>query len=145
MSNLDAPVNNSPYNEEELNHFKQLLTEEREETKEELDQLKSSVEDLRSREGDEASARAHHPGNVGSEEEEEETLYVLMERSRDKLKEINAALDRIDLGTYGICEDTGKKISKERLEAIPHTRFSLEARKKDEAQSSGPLGRKRSP
>lgn len=146
MSNLDTQVNNTPYSEEELEHFKEKLIKQREETREEIDQLKESLEDLRTREGDESSAQSHHPGNVGSEEGEEETLYVLIERSRDKLKEINAALDRIEVGTYGVCEDTGKKIQKERLETIPHTRYSVEARRKDDTSSHpGPIGTDRSP
>ena len=146
MSNLDTQVNNTPYGQEELEHFKEILIKQREETREEIDQLKESLEDLKTRAADESSAQAHHPGNVGTEEGEEETLYVLVRRSRDKLKETNAALDRIELGTYGVCEDTGKKIQKERLEAIPHTRYSIEARRKDDTASHpGPIGPDRSP
>jgi len=45
------------------------------------------------------------------------------------MAEVKAALDRIGLGTYGVCESTGEKIQNERLEAIPHARFSIEAKK----------------
>jgi RNA polymerase-binding protein DksA len=138
--NLDAPVNNTPYSEEDLEYFRELLIKQREETITEIDQLKESVEDLRTREDDESSAREHHPGNVGTEEGEEETLYVLIERSRNRLQKINAALDRIDLGTYGVCQDTGKQIQRERLEAIPYTRYSVEAKRKDDASNPGPIG-----
>jgi RNA polymerase-binding transcription factor DksA len=54
----------------------------------------------------------------------------MIEKHQDKLDEINAALDRIELGTYGVCEDTGKKIQKERLEEIPDARFSMKAKKR---------------
>ena len=40
MSNLDSSVNNTPYDEEELDHFKELLTKEEEDTKEEINALK---------------------------------------------------------------------------------------------------------
>lgn len=135
MPNSDAQINRTPYSKEELEHFKKLLIKQREETVDEMDQLKESLEDLKARAADEASAQAHHPGDIGTEENEEETLYLLVERNQDKLEEIEAALQRIELGTYGVCEDTGTKIQKERLEAIPYTRYSVEARKTDDAAS----------
>lgn len=132
MAKLDAPLNNPPYDEGELKHFKELLLEEKEEAENEIENLKESIEDLTSTQDDEYSSAAHHQGNVGSEEEEKETLFKLIERNKRKLKEIKAALDRIEKGNYGICEETGKKIQKERLEAIPHARYSVNARKKDD-------------
>ena len=138
MANLDAPVNNTPYNEDELDHFKNLLLEERKEATDNSEQMKQSVEDQRSLDDDRASSQDHHPGNIGSEEQEKETDYMLRERSRKKIEEIDAALKRIENKTYGVCEDTGEKIQKERLEAIPYTRFSFQARKKDETEQQGP-------
>jgi len=138
MANLDAPVNNTPYNEDELDHFKNLLLEERKEATDNAKQMKQSVEDQRSLDEDRASSQDHHPGNIGSEEQEKETDYMLRERSRKKIEEIDAALKRIENKTYGVCEDTGEKIQKERLEAIPYTRFSVQARKKDETEQEGP-------
>jgi hypothetical protein len=46
---------------------------------------------------------------------------------QEALYEVDAALQRIDDGTYGICELTGQLIPWKRLEAIPWTRFSIEA------------------
>src|SRR5699024_7450670 len=79
-------------------------------------------------------AQDHHPGDIATEEEEKETDYLLRERSRKKVDQIDAALRRIENKTYGVCEDTGKKIQKERLEAIPYTRFSVDDRKKDDSE-----------
>lgn len=137
---LDAPIDNTPYSDEELEHFRDLLKEEERETEEELENLKESEENLRANDDDEVSSQDHHPGDRGNDEGEKETNYILMRKQRDKLKEIRAALDRIDRGTYGVCEDTGQKIKKERLEAIPYARFSLEAKQKDEDAHPGPLG-----
>lgn len=132
MSNLDAPVDNTPYSDEELEHFKELLQEQKQETEEEIEAIHEAVEDIEDQESNEKSASTHHQGDIGSEEEEREKYLIMLKKERDKLDEITAALDRIELGTYGVCEDTGKKIQKERLEAIPYARFSMEARKKDE-------------
>ncbi len=48
------------------------------------------------------------------------------------LDEVNAALERMDKGTYGICEKTGKEIPYERLEAVPYARMTVEARRETE-------------
>lgn len=132
MSNLDAPVNNTPYDDDELDHFVELLEDEQEETEEKIESLEEAIEEIEERQKDERSAASHHQGNIASKEEEREKYLIMLKKERDKLKEITAALDRIELGTYGVCEDTGKKIQKERLEAIPYARYSVEARKKDD-------------
>lgn len=138
MSNLDSAVNNTPYSDEELEHFKNLLLEERKEAVNESENMKESIEEQQEAETDDTSSIDHHPGDLGSSEEEKETEHILRERSRSKVDEIDAALKRIENKTYGVCEDTGKKIQKERLESIPWARFSVEARKKDETDQQGP-------
>lgn len=138
MSELDSPVNNTPYSKEELEHFKTLLTNQLQETQEEIEQQKESLQRINAQEDDESSSQTHHPGDRGSDEEEKENAYIMIQRNQQKIKKIKAALDRIDLGTYGVCEDTGKKIQKERLEAIPYTRYSVDAKKKDETSPPGP-------
>lgn len=115
-----------------------MLLEEEKNTRQEINELKNSVEDLTETQADEYSSATHHQGNVGSEEEERETLFQLIERNKKKMKRIEAALDRIEQGTYGICEDTGKKIQKERLEAIPYARYSVDSRKKDDRLKNPP-------
>jgi len=67
----------------------------------------------------------------------------LAQFKQEGLYEIDAALERIDDGTYGVCELTGQLIPWKRLEAIPWTRFSLEAEKRFELDTRprlGPLG-----
>ena len=57
---------------------------------------------------------------------------------QDLLFEIDDALRRIDEGTYGLCEATGKPIKKERLKAIPYARYCLEAQAEMEAKQHPP-------
>lgn len=139
MPDRNTPVPETPYNDEELEHFKNLLIQEQKETTEEIEQLRQSVEDVTSKEDDEKSSVDHHPGNLGAEEQIKERDYLLIERDMKKLKNINAALDRISNGSYGICEHTGQTIEKERLEAVPYTRYSLEAQKKRDDPNPGSL------
>ncbi|HLR76922.1 MAG TPA: TraR/DksA C4-type zinc finger protein [Balneolaceae bacterium] len=129
MPQHDAPKHATPYNQEELDHFKKLLKDEQEQTQQRLEEAKDSIERLSENKGQEYSSSTHHIGDMGSKVEEKETEYKLIGRNEDKLNEIKAALDRIEQGTYGICEDTGKKIKKGRLEAKPWTRYSMEAEK----------------
>jgi RNA polymerase-binding transcription factor DksA len=58
---------------------------------------------------------------------------------QEMLDEVNAALSRIENGTYGVCELTGKPIGNDRLAAIPWTRFSVEAEQQLEAEGKAPV------
>jgi DnaK suppressor protein len=59
----------------------------------------------------------------------------LLSQEQDALYEIDQALKRIDLGTYGVCEMSGKAIPRARLEAIPFARFTVECQSQLEKQS----------
>ena len=67
-----------------------------------------------------------HPADRASDAWERELTLELAEDKRALLREIDDALERIERGTYGICEATGKPIKKARLEAIPWTRYCVE-------------------
>lgn len=68
--------------------------------------------------GDEIDQSAAH--------QEEHAFLVNQFRLKEQLIEIEFALSRIELGTYGVCEETEEKIETERLLAIPWTRLSIE-------------------
>jgi len=63
---------------------------------------------------------------------EHEVMLGLAEHDRNLLQKINAALDKIDQGKYGICEMSGELISDERLLAMPTARYSMECQAKIE-------------
>jgi DnaK suppressor protein len=67
-----------------------------------------------------------HMADLGTDNFEQEFSLELMDSERKLLAEIEDALNRIENGTYGICEGTGKPISKARLEAQPWARYSIE-------------------
>lgn len=80
-------------------------------------------------------AREREPGDVQFDEESGEGDSIAVERDRDlqlsaqalaAIEEIDAALARLDDGTYGICVVSGLPIPKERLEAIPHADMRVE-------------------
>lgn len=93
-------------------------------------------DNLRSRaEGSEASAFGMHQADAGSDAYDRDFALSLLSQEQDALYEIDQALKRIDLGTYGICEMSGKPIGKPRLEAIPFARFTVECQSQLEKQN----------
>jgi len=113
--------------------------------KEKLLQLRDAMVDsmagvakdnLRSRaEGSEASAFGMHQADAGSDAYDRDFALSLLSQEQDALYEIDQALKRIELGTYGICEMSGKSISHARLEAIPFARFTVECQSQLEKQN----------
>src|SRR4029453_6720346 len=83
-------------------------------------------EALRSSGSSNLSTLPLHMADMGTDNYEQEFTLGLVEKDRNLLREINAALAKIQNGTYGICEGTGKPISKPRLEAQPWARYSIE-------------------
>lgn len=75
-----------------------------------------------------------HIGDAGTDQYDLDFTLSMMSADQDALYEIDEALSRIRSGTYGICEISGQPIEAERLEAIPWTRFSLEAQRTVEEQ-----------
>jgi RNA polymerase-binding transcription factor DksA len=91
---------------------------------------------LRSRaEGSEASAFGMHQADAGSDAYDRDFALSLLSQEQDALYEIDQALKRIELGSYGICEMSGKSIPKARLEAIPFARFTVECQSQLEKQN----------
>jgi RNA polymerase-binding transcription factor DksA len=94
-----------------------------------------SRDTLRSRaEGSEASAFGMHQADAGSDAYDRDFALSLLSQEQDALYEIEEALKRIDAGTYGICEISGKPIPDVRLEAIPFARFTVECQTQIEKQ-----------
>jgi DnaK suppressor protein len=91
---------------------------------------------LRSRaEGSEASAFGMHQADAGSDAYDRDFALSLLSQEQDALYEIDQALKRIELGTYGVCEMSGKPIPHARLEAIPFARFTVECQSQLEKQN----------
>jgi RNA polymerase-binding protein DksA len=66
-----------------------------------------------------------HPADLGTDNYEEEVTLGLLENETQFLMEINDALERIEQGTFGRCEECGQPISWERLQALPYARYCV--------------------
>lgn len=81
------------------------------------------------------SSYGQHLADAGSESFERDMAYNLLSNEKEMIAEIDAAIERIKNGTYGICEVTGEPIPESRLEAIPFTRCTKRGQEIKEAQS----------
>ena len=77
-------------------------------------------------EGSEASGSGMHQGDAGSDAYDRDFALSVLAKEQDALYEIEQALRRIQKGTYGSCEISGRKIPQPRLEAIPFARLTVE-------------------
>jgi len=128
-----------------MNHRERRLDPFVRKQKENLLQLRDAMVDsmagvaqdtLRSRaEGSEASAFGMHQADAGSDAYDRDFALSLLSQEQDALYEIDQALRRIELGTYGKCEMSGKPIPHARLEAIPFARFTVECQSQLEKQN----------
>jgi DnaK suppressor protein len=85
-------------------------------------------------EGSEKSAFGMHQADAGSDAYDRDLALSLLSQEQDALYEIEEALKRVDAGTYGVCEMSGKPIADARLEAIPFARFTVECQTQIEKQ-----------
>ena len=119
----------SPYNDEELEYFREIILKKRAAAEEEINALQRTLRENMENSSDE-SAYSFHMADAGTDAQEREKTYMLFNRTRKFVKYLDDAIKRIDNKTYGVCKVTGKKISKGRLEAVPHTQLSIDAKLK---------------
>ena len=113
--------------------YYKLLIELREHVQDELalhtsETLKKSSKD---NSGD-LSGYGNHQADAGTDNFDRDFALGLLSNEQDALNEIEEAIIRIQNGTYGVCEETGKPINKERLMAVPFAKYSLEGQKQFE-------------
>jgi DnaK suppressor protein len=140
-----ADLSASPLELMRNNHRERRLDPFTRKQKEKLLQLRDAMVDsmagvaqdtLRSRaEGSEASAFGMHQADAGSDAYDRDFALSLLSQEQDALYEIDQALKRIELGTYGVCEMSGKPIPRARLEAIPFARFTVQCQSQLEKQN----------
>ncbi len=86
-----------------------------------------------SQEATESSGPGGDPGDDAAIEFEHEAALKLLESEENALMEIEAAIERLHGGTYGVCEATGRRIPDARLRAIPWCRYVVDEQARQEA------------
>ena len=107
------------------------------------EQLVKQMNGLAEESAQELAGYSLHMADSGTDNFDRDFALSLLSSDQDAVYEIEEALKRIEKKTYGVCELTGKSIPKARLEAIPWTRFTVEAQaqlERDGALKSRRLG-----
>jgi DnaK suppressor protein len=111
----------------DTDHFRTLLTEERERVQQAITHLHQDHSESIEDETDElATAGDNHMADMAAPTLDREIDYALGENSEQVLGEIDAALKRLDDGTFGTCTVCGKEIGQERLEARPWSSLCID-------------------
>lgn len=129
------------YPKKDLEDFKEIILQKRNEIIEQLQSLKDQMMDPTTGQYvNESSPYSLHMAEQGTDAMEREKLYLWAQRENKFLTYLEEALQRIENGTYGICIDcidepqnlcpTCPLIPKERLKAVPHTQHCLQVKQK---------------
>jgi DnaK suppressor protein len=131
------------YSKKDLEHFKQIILDKRDEIIEQLQNLKEQMLDPTTGEYiNENSPYSLHMAEQGTDAMEREKTFLYAQRENKFLGYLEDALKRIEAGTYGICVEcidepqhlceTCPLIPKERLEAVPHSQHCLPIKQRQE-------------
>ena len=101
-----------------LEHLKNQITRSIQEAKEGV------------KEFDESKGYSQHQADEGTDHFDKTISLEVSNKELNILKQIDRALEKIQEGTYGICDLSGKEISKARLEAIPYATMTVDAQEK---------------
>ena len=116
------------YSDEELLEFKELILKKLDLAQTDYNQL---IKTLMNRDGNsvEDTSPTYKVMEDGLTTQSKEEVSALAARQLKYIKNLQAALARIENKTYGICRATGKLIPKERLRAVPHATLSIEPKR----------------
>jgi RNA polymerase-binding protein DksA len=116
----------------DLEHFRTRLLEERKRVVDAIDNIHSENPGSLADETEELSFQDNHLGDIATATFDREMASTLEDNSNHVLSEIDAALARIEAGTFGTCQVCGQSIGEERLEALPWATLCIDDKRKQE-------------
>ena len=118
---------------QDLAYFRDLLLGKRDLLSGNVDSLEAqALKRSRQESSGDLSTMPIHMADIGSDNFEQEFTLGLIENEEEMLRAIDEALQRIEEGTFGKCEECGKPIRKTRLKAIPHARLCIKCQRQEE-------------
>jgi DnaK suppressor protein len=118
------------YSNKDLEMFRKLIHEQRQEASEEFDILSEQMLDTSGEFDSDNQSFSLHTAEQGTDAMEREKTFLHAQRTSDYIKKLDEAIARIDRGTYGICVVCGKLIEKQRLGAVPITQKHVDCKNK---------------
>jgi RNA polymerase-binding transcription factor DksA len=131
--NLNSMIEKTRYSEEELKEFKEIIIAKLNKAKKDFEILKASTNNSDGNDIEDTSPTfkvLEEGASILSKEE----AGRLAQRQAKFISHLENALVRIEHKTYGICRQTGKLISKERLRAVPHATLSINAKNEQQKE-----------
>lgn len=120
-------------NKADVKAFKERLLALRARLRGDVNQLaESALKKNRTQANGDLSSMPIHMADIGSDNFEQEFTLSLIETDGNTLTKIEAALDRIEEGSYGECEECGAKIPKQRLMAVPYATMCVKCASRSE-------------
>ena len=116
----------------DTDRFKEMLVEERRRVQSAIENLHESHPGTITDETGDDAVYDNHLADTATETYDRELDYTLEENSEHVLSEIDAALQRIEAGTYGTCTNCGSEIPPERLEARPWATLCIDCQRERE-------------
>ena len=113
----------------DTDRFREMLLAERERVQGALDNLHAENPGSLEDESGETTAYDQHMADIATATHDRELDYTLEDNSQAVLAAIDAALLRIENGTYGTCQRCGKPIAVERLEALPYAELCIDCKR----------------
>ena len=116
-------MNKKSYTKKEMEKFRKIILEQIAETKEIIDyNISKSSKSVASESGE------THAEEMGTENHAREMDFYMAQREGKYIDNLENAIKRIELGTYGICRRCGKLISKKRLEVVSHATLCIDCK-----------------
>ena len=117
------------WNKKELANFKTIILEKLNIVEKELESSREKADEVLKNNSVNA-IYSSHMADAGTDQQEMEKNYYMMDRENTFLQYLNRALEMIEDGTFGICVMCGQLIKKERLLEVPHTTSCFECKSK---------------
>lgn len=117
------------FTDDELSEFKEIILAKLDKAQKDYELLKSAITQSDNNDTQDTSP-TFKVLEEGAATLSKEESGKLAQRQQKFIQHLQAALVRIENKTYGICRETGKLISKERLRAVPHATLSIDAKQK---------------
>ena len=118
----------------DTDRFRRVLEDERTRVKAAIENIHNEHPGTISDESGEEAVYDNHLADTATDTYDRELDYTLEENSEHVLSEIEAALKRIEDGTYGRCSNCGRQIPEERLEARPYATLCIDCQRQREGR-----------
>ncbi len=120
------------YTKKEIDHFKKRILAERERILKELGRIEESINEASEDSEGAKQSYSNHLADLGTDYMEKEKNYYYATQEGHYLRSLDEALERIERGEYGNCEDCGVLIGMKRLEAVPSAKLCIDCKSKRE-------------